>query len=415
MILSLLETTGIVKVAIFVICSMVYVLYLTTSITGFICLINIFANANLKHSKAINKFLIIIFTFESFRFLAYGVTPFIENYSQYKIKVSLDFLNAFIIPCFYLYFEDLIDAKKFKINRLFHLLWVPLSLILIFVGLKFTNILKNPADLPKVLFSAALIFYSVYALLGYRLLNNHVWKRNSDLKTVDRQNKIIRNWTIFIYSSFIALLLKGLLAFSMNHFAYNGESESMLLWLGALIWMSLFVKLMITPEILYGFNIFDKIIEKSDIQNLSLSEIWSADKPITPIENERDKKLQEKIAPQLNNYLHRIENKLLFSDALNNPDFGYEELSAETGIPSSHLNFIFRFHSRESFNDCKKLLRIREAVRMLEDENLQYLTFEAIAQKVGFTSYTTFFTSFKTIMGITPVEVKSKRLVKNEQ
>lgn len=414
MILSRSEITGMVKEAISVNCSMVYVLYLTTSIAGFICLLNIFANANLKQSKAINKFLIIIFTFESFRFLAYGVTPFIENYSKYRIKAFLDFLNAFIIPCFYLYFEDLIDTKKIRINRLFHLLWVPLSLILIFVVLKFTNILKNPADLPKVLFSVALIFYAVYALVGYKLLNSHVWKRNSELKTVDRQNKIIRNWTIFIYSSFIALLLKGLLAFSMNHFAYNGESESMLLWLGALIWMSLFVRLMITPEVLYGFNIFDKMNENSDIKNVSLSGIWSAEKPITPIENERDKKLQEKIAPQLNNYLQRIENKLLFSDALNDPEFGYEELAAETGIPSSHLNFIFRYHSRESFNDCKKLLRIKEAVRMLEDQNLQHLTFEAIAQKVGFTSYTTFFNSFKTIMGITPLQMKSKRIMQSE-
>jgi AraC-like DNA-binding protein len=140
-----------------------------------------------------------------------------------------------------------------------------------------------------------------------------------------------------------------------------------------------------------------------------LSEVWSADRSVIPVENDRDKKVQEKVAPLLNNYLHRIENKLLFSDVLKNPDFGYEELAAETGIPSSHLNFIFRYHARESFNDCKKLLRIRESVKLLQDDNLQALTFEAIAQQVGFTSYTTFYTSFKNIMGITPLEFKNSR------
>ena len=394
---------------------MLYILYLTTGITGLICLVNIFANVNLKQSKAINTFLIIIFFSESLRFLAYGLTPFVEDYSRYKLKMSFDFLNVLIIPCFYLYFVDLVEEKKIRTRKQIHLLLVPLSLILLFVILKFTNILANPADLPKILFSAVLIVYCVYAVASYRLLTRYAWNRNSDLITVDRQNKIIRNWTIFIFCSFIALLLKGLFAFTMNHFAYSGESESMLLWLGALIWIALFIKLIITPEIFYGFNLLNRINEKSGIRNLALSAIWSADKTTTPIENDRDKKLQEKVAPQLNGYLHRIENKLLFSEVLRNPEFDQEDLSVETGIPSSHLSFIFRYHSRESFNDCKKLLRIREAVRMMEDENLQSLTFEAIAQKVGFNSYTTFFNSFKSIMGCTPMEMKGNRGMKGEQ
>jgi AraC-like DNA-binding protein len=250
--------------------------------------------------------------------------------------------------------------------------------------------------------------------MGYLLLHRFVWKRNSELTSIHRQNKIIRNWTIFLYAGFIAMLLKAYVGFSLNHFVYNDGSESNLLWLGALLWMTLFIKLITTPDILYGFNIFNKIDEKTGAQHLALLEIWSVDTPILPVENDRDKKLREKVAPQLNNYLHRIENKLLFSDVLKNPEFGYEELSAETGIPSSHLNFIFRYHSRDSFNDCKKLLRIREAVRMMEDESHQSLTYEAIAEHVGFTSYTTFYNSFKNIMGITPLEFKSKVNVKSE-
>jgi AraC-like DNA-binding protein len=388
---------------------MQYVLFLATGMMGFICLLSIYRNLRQRNIRTINKFLIIIFCFQSVRFIAYGLPPFVEDYSKLKIRVTLDILNTLIMPCYYLYFVDLIDEKKFRINKLMHLVWVPLSLLMIYLLLRVTGIVESPVDRAKILFSTALIFLSVYAILGYRLLYRYSWKRSSESNTADRQIKIIRNWSIFVYTVLVAMVLKGYLAFSVNIFNYDDGSESMLLWIGALLWMALFIKLIITPEILYGYNIFNKFNEKSGIRHLVLSEVWSADRSVIPIENDRDKKVQEKVAPMLNNYLHRIENKLLFTDVLKNPDFGYEELAAETGIPSSHLNFIFRYHARESFNDCKKLLRIRESVKLLQDDNLQALTFEAIAQQVGFTSYTTFYTSFKNIMGITPLEFKNSR------
>lgn len=48
-----------------------------------------------------------------------------------------------------------------------------------------------------------------------------------------------------------------------------------------------------------------------------------------------------------------------------------------------------------------------EIVRVLEDEGQQALSFEAIAPQVGFASYSTFYNSFKNIMGITPMEMRN--------
>jgi AraC-like DNA-binding protein len=282
------------------------------------------------------------------------------------------------------------------------------SLVMIYLGLTISGVLEKKSDIAIVIFSATLALYGVYFVMIFRLLYRHVWKRSSEFMTVERQNKVIRNWTIFMYSIMVGMLVRSFLTFSMNDFTYYGESEPSMLWLGAILWMALFVKVMITPEILYGYQIFNKIKEKPGIQQLVLGEIWSAEKSVVPIENERDKKLQEKVAPQINSYLQKIEDKLLHSDLLKNPDFGIDELAAETGIPSSHLNFIFRYHSRESFNDCKRLLRIKEAVRILEDKSQQALTFEAIASQVGFSSYSTFYNSFKNIMGITPMEMRNR-------
>jgi AraC-like DNA-binding protein len=286
---------------------------------------------------------------------------------------------------------------------------------MIYLGLTISGVLEKKTDIAIVIFSATLALYGVYFVMIFRLLYRHVWKRSSEFMTVERQNKVIRNWTIFMYSIMVGMLVRSFLTFSMNNFTYYGESEPIMLWVGAILWMALFVKVMITPEILYGYQIFNKIKEKPGIQELVLSDIWSAEKPVVPIENERDKKLQEKVAPQIKSYLRKIEDKLLHSDVLKNPDFGIDELAAETGIPSSHLNFIFRYHARETFNDCKKLLRIRKAVNILEDDGQQALTFEAIAQQVGFSSYSTFYNSFKNIMGITPMEMRNRLTRKGDR
>lgn len=393
---------------------MLNLLYLMTANTGFICLVKILSNVNLKRSKAINTFLLVIFLFQSIRFMIYGMDPFFEQPGGEKFWI-IDMLNGMIIPCYYLYFVDLIDAPNARVNKILHLSWVPVSLILLLLGLRFTNVLETRDERYKFLFSTAMLIFIAYAVLIFRLLNRHVWNRSSDLKTVNRQNRIIRNWATFIFFGFLLMLLRSLVGFYYNDFTYRGGSQSMFLWVAAIFWTSIFIKLMITPEILYGLSIFNKMDEKMAPHNLLMSEIWSADKPIMPVENERDKKLQEKITPQLLPYLHRIESKLLFTDALKNPEFSQEDLAAETGIPSSHLSYIFRYHSHESFTDCKKILRIREAVRILEEGNLQALTFEAISQQVGFNSYTTFFNSFKSITGKTPLEVKFNRHPSVEQ
>lgn len=384
---------------------MLNLLYLLTANTGFICLVKIFSNVNLKKSKAINTFLLLIFFFQSVRFLIYGMEPFFEQPGGEKFWI-IDMLNGMIIPCYYLYFVDLIGETYSRIKKALHLSWVPVTLIVLLLGIRYTNILETRDERYKFLFSTAMLFFMGYAVLIFRLLKKHVWNRKSDLKTVNRQNSIIRRWTTFVFLGFLLMLLRSLVGFYYNDFNYRGGSQSMFLWVAAIFWTSIFIKLMITPEILYGLSIFNKMEEKMAPNNLLMSEIWSANKPIMPVENERDKKLQEKINPQLLPYLHRIESKLLFTDALKNPEFSQDDLAADTGIPSSHLSYIFRYHSHESFTDCKKILRIREAVRILEEGNLQSLTFEAISQQVGFNSYTTFFNSFKSITGKTPMEVK---------
>ena len=84
------------------------------------------------------------------------------------------------------------------------------------------------------------------------------------------------------------------------------------------------------------------------------------------------------------------------------PGFTIEELATKLVIPKSHLNFLFKYHSETSFSDFKKVVRIKKALKLIEDGYLKTNTFESLALKVGCTTYNTFYTSFKEVTGLAP-------------
>jgi AraC-like DNA-binding protein len=57
-----------------------------------------------------------------------------------------------------------------------------------------------------------------------------------------------------------------------------------------------------------------------------------------------------------------------------------------------------------TFVEYKKMVRIHDAVKLLETDFLKNNTMESLAMKVGFSSYKPFYSSFKAITGITPQE-----------
>jgi AraC-like DNA-binding protein len=74
----------------------------------------------------------------------------------------------------------------------------------------------------------------------------------------------------------------------------------------------------------------------------------------------------------------------------------------------SHVSYIFKYHCRESFSDYKKIVRIHDATRLLESGYLNEKTIESLSQKVGFSSYVTFYLAFKSITGMPTQEYVKK-------
>jgi AraC-like DNA-binding protein len=185
--------------------------------------------------------------------------------------------------------------------------------------------------------------------------------------------------------------------------SYQTGTENNLLWLTAPFWSLIFIIIITTPEILFGFNFLNKTIDK-EIEKVVLRPVWNIDGIKDEIASEKDKKLEEKIKPSILAYIHQIEEMSFHSYAFRNPELTITDISNSLNIPSSHINFVFKYHCNESFSDYKKIVRIHDATKLINEGYLKKNKVETLSEFVGFSSYTTFYIAFKSITGLTMQE-----------
>jgi AraC-like DNA-binding protein len=375
------------------------ILLFITSTLGFLCIAFVIGKNSIKEYSLINKYLIIIIAFQAFRFMFYGIS---QAYPDLNIKWFTNFLDVLLVifmPCFYLYFKNIIFENKFEVGNLLHFI-TPTLLVVIFT-VKIIASSENEILIRKVFLFTGVVFYLVYAYLGFKLLYQNVWCRKSEINAIQKQNALIKNWSIFLYTSFIIIVIVRLLTgFLLNkHFINNIQY----LWITALIWISIFVKIILTPEILYGYNFLNKTIDSST-NKVILNSVWKIDGTVIPITSEKDIKLEEKIKSQLLKYLNKIEDLSFHTHTFRNSELTLDDIANTLNIPISHTNFIFKYHCNESFTDYKKIVRIHDATKLLEAGYLNNHKVETLSSEVGFSSYNTFNLAFKTIIGVTTQE-----------
>ena len=329
----------------------------------------------------------------------YGIS---QAYPDLNIKWFTNFLDVLLVifmPCFYLYFQNIIFENKFKVGNLLHFL-TPTFLIVIFT-VKIIASSENEILIRKIFLFTGVLFYLVYAYVGFKLLYQNVWCRKSEINAIQKQNALIKNWSIFLYTSFIIIATVRLLTgfFINKHFINNIQY----LWITALIWVSIFVKIILTPEILYGYNFLNKTIDLST-NKVILNSVWKVDGTVIPITSEKDIKLEEKIKSQLIKYLNKIEDLSFHTHTFRNSELTLDDIANTLNIPISHINFIFKYHCNESITDYKKIVRIHDATKLLEAGYLNNHKVETLSSEVGFSSYNTFNLAFKTIIGVTTQE-----------
>ncbi len=374
------------------------ILFITAAL-GFLCTAFIFGEHKNREHSLINKYLIIITAANAVRFLFHGISEAYPEIEISKLVNLMDVSILMLLPCHFLYFQDIVYENKFKMGNLLHFI-APFLLGAIYI----TNFFVHPDKtvlFKKLFFFLGMLFYLVYAIILFVMLYKYVWTRKTDIKAVQKQNELIKNWSMFLYFSlFVILLIRVITSIVSNE---PGSFNNDYFWLVAIVWMGIFVKIMLTPKILYGYNFLNKTID-AFTENVVLSSVWLIEGTVLPITSERDKKIEEKMSSLLIQYIHQIEELSFHSPAFRNPDLTLNDISDALKIPYSHINNVFKYHCNESFTNYKKIVRIHDATKLLQDRYLDNQKVESLATSVGFSSYNTFIAAFKNITGLTAQE-----------
>jgi hypothetical protein len=174
------------------------------------------------------------------------------------------------------------------------------------------------------------------------------------------------------------------------------------LWVSSIVWLIVFYKIISTPEILYGYSYLKK--KTNEFMHISKSIFqWNLVSKIA-INNTQDQQLKEKIESKIENYIYNIDALIRENHYFRNPEFAMKEFAVALNIPKSHLKYLFKYHSKTSFSDFKKISRIQDALELIDENFLSTHNLEFLSKEVGFTSYNPFFTSFKDVVGKSPQE-----------
>lgn len=363
-----------------------------------------------RSNRITNIYLVIIFGIVSTRMVVIGTFNLVNNDVITTLLEKYNNLLIVIIPCTYLYFLNLVhDKKRIELNNLKHFS-IPLLFNLIDYALdnSYLSLVKN--NFYYYIFFA--LYTIVYLVLNYNLLNKNIWNRKGDISIVVKQNQLIKNWSVFLFSIFLVNALRTIVVLFWEINNQNYSFGASFLWITAILWLSIYFKIIISPEILYGYTFLNSKINENKKSDKPILSFWTT-KTIIEITNIQDKQLNDKIKEAIPEYIKLIDQFSFHNQTFRNKGFVISDLSNKLNIPKSHLNFLFKYHSKISFSEYKKIVRIHDSLALINEGYLTTNTFDSLAKEVGFKSYNTFFVSFKDYTGVTPQEFLIK-IIKNK-
>jgi len=371
------------------------IIYLLTAFLGFIILLLIGFKFNSK--KHINLYLLLFFAISSLRFLAHGlyeILPFVQCQKQIDV-----IFNSTALPLTYLYFYKLNQSRKNTEGKeLLHLV-IPLLLFLLY---RTENQISKKLVLivVKMRFLIIISYSIIYAIASYKLLKQNIWKRNSVILVINRRHIKLTKWTKLLYGSFFIMLIRVLFNLTENKSDFWYLNNNNFLWVGALIWIILYIIMFYSPEFLYGTDMFQNKIKEFKKNDIAFDHIWiNTNKQVINIQ---DAALKEKIADNIQSYIADIEHFALNTKLFLTENFKLDDLANKLNLPKSHITYLFKYHATISFSDFKKIIRIQKSMSLIKEGYLKNNTLESLAVSLGFSSYSPFFTSFKSITGMSP-------------
>lgn len=364
-------------------------LFILNGTLGLIC--TFLVALSFRSNRNVNIYLAILLLAASIRLILRGYIELTDQTSLIKI-FSNNELFLMGIPLPYLYFRNLIlNQSIFKIKDLFHFFFP--TLLIIESNSHLLGVFFH-VDLNAVINSMVILILLYYNITILLILVKTLWRKKNPTEIKTEQEGLLRKWTLLLYISFntigIQLILNLILTGNTNLLKDN--------YITLIIWFIVFAMILASPSILTRY--VSKISRKNKKENNPMS--FFRLKPFFDITNPKDLKLSHKINIELDKYFLQIIHLIEAKDLFRQTNLTINELALKSKIPISHLNFIFKYHSEISFSDFKKVIRILDALALIEEGYLKTNTFETLSKKVGFNTYNSFYISFKEITGKAP-------------
>jgi AraC-like DNA-binding protein len=308
---------------------------------------------------------------------------------------SISYVFGFAFPC--LYFKHLVFPKKsFEYKSLLHFI-LPTILII-------ENKFHPIQYLIEIELKGVIIFLSTaqaiyYFTVIFLLLRKHVWKKTGQIEIETEQTLILKRWTLVLFITFS--LMGARLIFTLLFMQNIGFiSDNYFLWINAIAWFVVFMMIVTSPTILNGYLnqlTFERVVGAKPTSNWRL-------KPVNQITNTQDLQLSQKINIKLEDYFLQIDQFVKQEHFFRQSGLSVNDLALKLKMPKSHLSFIFKYHSKISFSDFKKMVRIQDSLALIEEGYLKTNTFDSLSKNVGFSTYNTFYIAFKEVTTKAPQE-----------
>jgi len=273
--------------------------------------------------------------------------------------------------------------------------------ILFFIAIQFIKFdtigNANLSIISYILFTIFTNYVSSYIVLCFCLLKREVWSKKKEIKI---KTHLFYNWSKFLMIFLVLATVRTIVSIYLRVQGESFVSDSDYLWVSAILWVPIYFKILISPKILYGYDALNNIIQEDKISSLHF-DFWDINSK-KDINNLQHLKLKEIVSTNIIEYIERIEKKRFCNETFNANTFTISDFARNLNIPTSHVTYLFKYHSKISFSDFKKSIRILQAIDHIKSGYLNKNTIEALSKKVGFSTYTSFFTSFKEITGKSP-------------
>lgn len=361
-----------------------------------------------KSNPFCNFFLIFIFSIISSRYLIHGSYQLgLQSFLKPdKGLYSLLFLT--IVPASYLYYHHLTSIEKeYNFKDLKHLIFIVILYVINSIKALDDSFLFYFGPITNFFFIA--IFILFYLVMIFNLLSRKIWFTNN-IQFNKEHFKLIKNWTISFFTintlGSIMVLVSVYTEFSKGE---DVSGKTMAIF-SILFWLFIFFKILISPEILYGLPILNKkllkfnvdVVDEIQKNEVATGSNWVID--ISDVKSDQDQKLQEKIRENIESYILEVDKLSEETLIFRNQKASQSDIAEKLGVPTSHIVYLFKYHSKISFSEYRMNSRIQDAINLIQNDFLNKETFESLAYKTGFSSYNPFFTAFKKVTNFSPQE-----------